>query len=145
MRKLSFVAMTAALVLGATGTAHAASFKGSALVQSGNANCGKYELLGGPVTGSAKFVRTENKLKVTYKAKQLAPEETYELLFYDANPCGVITGAGTFVSSKKGTGKITAEVTVPEENSEFFVDAAALGSGLPFSNDSFVVTLPKPS
>jgi hypothetical protein len=144
MRKLSLLATTTVLVLSGAGAAYAASFKGSALVQSGNSNCGKYELGGGPIVGSAKFVRTENKLKVAYKVKPLAPSETYELQVWDANPCGLITGAGTFHTSAKGVGKITAEVAVPEEDSEFFVDAIASASVTPFISDSFIVTLPKP-
>ena len=135
---------TTVLVAGTAGSASALSFSATSLVQQNNANCGKF-VEGQPITGSAKFTRTFNKLKVTYKAKQLATLNTYDLQFWSdtAGECQLLGSNGTFVTTARGVGTFTAELEVPEKFSEFFVDGESLG-GPPFSNDSFVVTLPRP-
>ncbi len=140
---LLLVARTA-LVAGMSGNASALSFTATSLVQENNANCGKL-VEGQPITGSAKFTRTFNKLKVTYKAKQLANLNTYELQFWSdtGGECQLLGSNGDFVTTAKGVGTFTAELEIPEKDDDFFVDGVSLG-GPPFSNDSFIVTLPRP-
>ncbi len=142
MRKVLVLTATTALMAGMAGTAYATSYKATELVQKENGNCGRFEE-GKPIIGSAKFTRTENKLKVTYKAKGLAPLTTYEFEFYNASPCELIATSGSLTTNAKGAGSVTAEIAVPEKDAEFFVDVLNFGAS-PFGADSFIATLPKP-
>jgi hypothetical protein len=145
MRKTLLLTATTALVAcaGGTASASAASFSASSLVQFENGNCGKY-VSGKPINGSAHFIRTANKLKVTYSAKKLAKLTTYHLQFFNANPCEFLGSPATFLTTSTGVGKVTAEMEIPEGDVEFFVDGSDEGAAAPFTNDSFTVVLPKP-
>lgn len=145
MRKVLLLIMTTALVVaaGMSGTASALSFTATSLVQEENASCGKFIEGGGPIIGSAKFTRTGNLLTVTYKAKHLAKATEYVLEFLTANGCEFLGTPAFFFTTATGVGKVTASMEVPEKDFEFFVDADT-SIAPPFSNDSFIVTLPKP-
>ena len=135
---------TAALVAGTAGSASALSFTATSLVQENNDECGLF-VVTEPINGSAKFTRTFNKLKVTYKAKHLAKSTFYELRFFNATAgaCQSLGSAALFITSPTGTANVTAELEVPEGDNAFFVDGETTFSA-PFNNDSFVVTLPRP-
>jgi hypothetical protein len=137
-----FIATTA-LVAGLAGSASATSFSVSSLVQESNANCGKFEE-GLAIIGSSKFIRTFNKVKVTYSAKHLAKSTSYEVSLWNATggKCEFLGNTASFVTTSAGAGKATGEIEVPEKDNEFF--ATAEGGAKPFTNDSFIVTLPRP-
>ena len=143
MRKVLLFIATTALLAGMAGSASALSFSASSLVQENNANCGNFEE-GLPIIGSAKFVRTFNKLKVTYSAKNLAKSTKYQLSIWNATAgaCEDLGAPANFVTTSTGAGKVTGEIEVPEKDYQFF--ATAEGGASPFTNDSFIVTLPRP-
>ena len=144
MRKVLLFIATAALVAAMGGTASAASVSATSLVQENNGNCGKF-VEGQPIIGTAKFTRTINKLKVSYKAKHLAKLMTYELEFYNATggECQFLGISGSAVTTKSGSVTINGEMEVPEKDVEFFVDGFN-DFAAPFTNDSFITTIPRP-
>ena len=144
MRKVLLAVATTAIVAGMAGSASALSFTATSLVQENNGSCGLLEQ-GNQIIGSTKFTRTFNKLKVTYKAKDLAKSTLYELNFFNATAgnCQFLGTATVFKTSSTGVAKVTGEMEVPESDNEFFVDGENDFSA-PFTNDSFIVTLPRP-
>jgi hypothetical protein len=93
------------------------------------------------ITGIAALAITRkgNTLTVSFKAKELEPKQTYAFLFF-GNTCAFLGNPATFVTNAKGIGHVKASMTIPEADTEFFVDAYAEATNQ--GNDSFIVTLP---
>jgi hypothetical protein len=144
MRKVVLFLTTCALAGGMASTASAESFTAQSLVQSENGNCGHYVVGGGAIIGTAKFVRTVNKLTVTYKAKHLAKSSTYELYFYNATggACEFLGAPAKAVTTSTGALSVTGQMEVPAGDYEFFVDAVNTEGKAPFGADSMISVLP---
>jgi hypothetical protein len=139
MRKSVLVlAITGIAALAIPAAASAKALKATAEVQHENHNCGQ-PIANEPIIGSAKFTRKGNTLTVSYKAKELEPKQTYAFQFF-GNACVFLGSPATFVTNAKGIGHVKASMTIPEADTEFFVDAYAAATNQ--GNDSFIVTLP---
>jgi len=137
----SLCLLVAALVVCMSAAAYAKGTKAKAPIQRGNANCGANET-GDPVLGSVSFARSGNRLTLKVKFKGGDPFTDYEIYVFGPE-CELIAGDGlTFETNKKGNGKATYTLEVPEEDGSFFADVDIEGPFSIVSNDTPYVTLP---
>ena len=144
MRKVLLFIATTALVGGMTSTASAETFTAQSLVQSENGNCGHYVVGGGKIIGTSKFVRTVNKMTVTYKAKHLAKSSSYQLELWNetGGACQFLGTIASGLTTTTGSISLTGSMEVPEADYEFFSDAVNTEGKLPFAADSLISVLP---
>jgi hypothetical protein len=131
-------ALSLPVALAGGGVAAAKSVHAKAPVQRGNGSCGM-DQPGDQVEGFVTFKRVGNVVTMKAKLTHGEPNQTYEIVLSDAVSCVPIGSAGSFTTNKKGVGKGSGSVEVPEADTEFFADTSLHGLAGDFNNTTIVV------
>jgi len=110
-------------------------------VEYGNADCGD-TVLGAPVIGSARFVRSGDRMAVRYVMTAGDAATDYEVWLFDADTCGPLRRLGSFTSDAAGGGSVTSKQVGVAGSSRFYAVARDVSTFPGLLHGSLAVELP---
>lgn len=137
------VASVATVGTAAAPSAHAAivTATAEATVEYGNGNCGD-TVLGAPEIGSARFVRSGDRMSVRYVMGAGDAATTYEVWLFDGDTCAPLRRLGTFTSDAAGTGAFSSKQVGVAGSSRFYAVARDMTTFPGLQHGSLGVDLP---
>jgi hypothetical protein len=141
----ALVALTSVGALASTTApvAHAAMVAATAesSVEYGNADCGD-SVPGAPVIGTARFLRSGDRMTVRYVMNAGDAATAYEVWLFDADTCGPLRRLGSFTTDAAGAGWFTSKQVNVAGSSRFYAAARDLTTFPGILHGSLAVDLP---
>ena len=141
----TFLAVASVATVGATvaPSAHAviSTATAEATVEYGNGNCGD-TVLGAPEIGSARFVRSGDRMAVRYVMGAGDATTTYEVWLFDGDTCAPLRRLGTFTSDGAGAGSFSSKQVGVAGSSRFYAVARDVSTFPGVLHGSLAVDLP---
>lgn len=135
------VTLGAVALVAQSGVAAAAVTTAEAQVEYGNANCGD-TIMGAPVIGSARFVRSDNQLVLRYTMTAGDANTDYDVVVHDGDTCAPIGPAGSFTSNGAGRGRTQSKVLEVKGHDRFYAVATDTSNFVGITHGSLAVDLP---
>lgn len=110
-------------------------------VQYGNNACGGL-VMGAPVIGSVRFVRTGDQLVFRYVMTNGDANTTYVVHLYDADTCTSMGKVGSFATDRTGAGRTVSRRTNVAGHSSFYAAAIDVSTYVGIPHGSLAVDLP---
>lgn len=112
-----------------------------AKVQYGNASCGS-PVLGAPVIGIARFVRSGDHLAPRISMTAGDPNTDYDLVLHDADTCAPLGVAGSFTTDAFGRARFMGGRIDVAGSTRFFAAAVDTSNFVGLTHGSMAVNLP---
>lgn len=121
--------------------AGAASATAQADVQYGNNNCGDV-VLGAPVIGYARFLRSGDRMMVRYVMTNGDANTQYAVHLLDADTCTSFGKIGSFTTDAAGAGWTTSRQVAVAGSDRFYAAAVDMSNFVGIRHGSLAVDLP---
>jgi hypothetical protein len=137
---LALVLSSVALVTSAQG-ASALSTIADANVEYGNNNCGD-PILGAPVIGTVRFLRSGNQLMLRYVMVAGDANTQYSVHLFDADTCASLGKVASFTTDAAGVGRSTSRPVLVGGSTRFYAIAFDTSNFVGLTHASLAVDLP---